>query len=461
MSPETLQALNELGLLDDPKYKLLADAFEKHSKKIEEKVAVPTVSFKDKKLKSVKENSTTLLVFFVNGKYVKLGGTDYKIELTCDSKSVSFSTTSWGDIEEGFTIKTNITTKTPEVINIGFKFDGKDSNSLNLVVAGTQVEKPEKCLCKKEIWSANDLRYIVTELRKKDRKMLQKDYDEKGNPYFLDKKGNKVRSNDRGKAPNEGDSFYYKETSFYDRNDDVDKKPLKDRIFFYDSNKADDDENYNLDSNYANYETFSKYLNQVFKDYKIKKCIQRIHFLAQIYVETNRFRTTYEDKPDNDYSGGEFYRGRGMKQITHDYNYLEYYDIRKGKDKKLNELYRKNRNENFDPKKGPKYVESVVAFKNRTNNEFISDDQMNEFNEFVKLLSTSIYWACDSAGWYWNKQELNTHATDDENAIVVVSAKVNNPGASTKSNANGINQFTERKMYYEYLKEIFDYENCK
>jgi hypothetical protein len=90
----------------------------------------------------------------------------------------------------------------------------------------------EKCLCKKTSWTADDLKYIVTQLRKKDGLMMQRDFDEKGNPYFLDEKGNKVESNDRGKAPKEGYKYYYKETSFYDRPDDVDKKPLKDRIFF-------------------------------------------------------------------------------------------------------------------------------------------------------------------------------------------------------------------------------------
>jgi hypothetical protein len=66
-----------------------------------------------------------------------------------------------------------------------------------------------------------------------------------------------------------------------------------------------------------------------------------------------------------------------------------------------------------------------------------------------------------SAGWYWNKTKLNNFANDDENAIIVVSAKVNNPSASDSSSGVGINQLKERKMYFEFLKQIFDYENCK
>ena len=322
-------------------------------------------------------------------------------------------------------------------------------------------KKSEKCLCKKKSWTADDLRYIVTQLRKMDDIKIQREFDAKGNPYFVDENGKKVLSNDRGKAPKDGYDFYYKKTSFYDRNDDVDKKPLKDRIFFYDSDETDDNINYNLESQYANYETFSKYLNLTFENCKITKCIQKIHFLAQIYLETNRFRTTFEDTSNTGYSGGNYYQGRGMKQITHDYNYLDYYDKRKGKGKNLFKLYLANR-EAYKNKKG-KIIsyESVVNFKKRTNNDFISDADIENFNEFVLLLSTSIYWAFDSAAWYWDKTKLNDFATDKENAIIVVSAKVNNPSASDSPSGKGINGLTERKMYFELLKEIFDYENCK
>jgi predicted chitinase len=148
-----------------------------------------------------------------------------------------------------------------------------------------------------------------------------------------------------------------------------------------------------------------------------------------------------------------------MKQITHDYNYLAYYDVKKSKN--LFTLYNKNRLSNFDTKKGDIIVESVVKFNKRTNNQFISVEEMTKFNEFVNLLSTSIYWACDSAGWYWDKQKLNNFASEDENAIIVVSAKVNNPSASDNPSGKGINELKDRKLYFEYLKQIFDYENCK
>ncbi|MDI9308768.1 MAG: hypothetical protein QM535_01035 [Limnohabitans sp.] len=316
-------------------------------------------------------------------------------------------------------------------------------------------------LCKKNKWTAEDLKFIVTQLRKMDGKLFQSQYDDQNNPIYKDKEGKLHFKINRTDAQRLNYKKYQIETSFYDRNDDVDKKPLKDRLFFYDSDKNDDSVNYNLDSKYANYEAFAKQLNQVFDDYNIKKLIQKIHFLAQIYVETNRFRTTFENDPKNTYSGGEFYRGRGMKQITHDYNYLNYYDEKDGKGKNLFKLYMNNREANKDTKGKIISYESVVNFNKRTENKYISIDEMKKFNEFVLQISTSIYWACDSAGWYWNKSKLNDFANDDENSIIVVSAKVNNPSASDKPTGKGINGLTERKLYFEFLKKIFDYENCK
>lgn len=48
-----------------------------------------------------------------------------------------------------------------------------------------------------------------------------------------------------------------------------------------------------------------------------------------------------------------------------------------------------------------------------------------------------------------------------EKRNIVVSAKVNNPSASDSASGTGINDLKERKMNFEYLKQIFDYENCK
>jgi predicted chitinase len=312
------------------------------------------------------------------------------------------------------------------------------------IVSGKIIEEDElkkNCFCKKTTFSADDLNYIVSWLRKKDDIIYQTQYDERGNPLFIDQEGNILKSNDRGKSPKPGAVKYKLETSFYDRNDS-DNKPVKDRLFFYKS------DGFNLKSTSANYSSFALALNKMFSQYKINTCLRKIHFLAQIYVETNRFRTTYEAEPKDNYSGGTFYRGRGMKQITHDYNYLEYYDYKKKTT--FFSTYINKRND---------INESVNAFNKRTNNQYISIEQMKKIDDFAKLLSTDINYACDSAGWYWNKANINAYADKDD--IINVSAKVNNPSAVNTSSTEKINGYKERKLYYDLLKIIFNYNECK
>lgn len=70
-----------------------------------------------------------------------------------------------------------------------------------------------------------------------------------------------------------------------------------------------------------------------------------------------------------------------------------------------------------------------------------------------------MYYACDAAGWYWHINGINEYADNDD--IIGVSAKVNAPSAKKQKTSEGINGFDNRKKYYELLKIIFDYENCK
>jgi predicted chitinase len=301
--------------------------------------------------------------------------------------------------------------------------------------------KPEStCLCKKTSWTEEDLKYIVTELRKRDNVIKQAQYENK-NPIYVDSNGKLYYNMNSKDAKKNGYKKYMIETSFYDRDDDVDKKPLKDRIFFYDSN------GFNIKTNEANYNYFTNNLNRILKQYKIDSCIRKIHFFAQAYVETDRFRTTYEKIPKGNYSGGDFYRGRGLLHLTHDYNYLEYYCfVHKSE---LFNIYINNR----------KGYESVTAFNTRTNNKYISVEDMKKVNELVTKISTDMYYACDAAGWYWWKNKIYEYADEDD--IIGVSAKVNNPSSSSNSSAEGIGSFKERKEYYELLKIVFNYEECQ
>lgn len=68
---------------------------------------------------------------------------------------------------------------------------------------------------------------------------------------------------------------------------------------------------------------FINEMNAMFKKFKINTCKRKIHFISQMYLETISFIYTYESRTEvpSNYKGGVDFQGRGMKQITHDYNY--------------------------------------------------------------------------------------------------------------------------------------------
>ncbi len=63
------------------------------------------------------------------------------------------------------------------------------------------------------------------------------------------------------------------------------------------------------------YESLVEELNNMFKEYNIHKCIQKISFLAQVSAETGLFRQSYEEKSKY-LSSKSFYKGRGLIQLT-------------------------------------------------------------------------------------------------------------------------------------------------
>ncbi|MDR0182135.1 glycoside hydrolase family 19 protein [Lysobacter arvi] len=80
-------------------------------------------------------------------------------------------------------------------------------------------------------------------------------------------------------------------------------------------------------------DVFVRMLNTAMEDYEITDCLDKAHFLANLAVECDRFKTTEEYKnrggviPSHwyNYSGGADYHGRGLIQLTHDYNYQKYF----------------------------------------------------------------------------------------------------------------------------------------
>lgn len=193
----------------------------------------------------------------------------------------------------------------------------------------------------------------------------------------------------------------------------------------------------------ASFENFTININATFAKFGIKKCIHKIHFLAQTYVESGAFRATYEGLttvPSN-YKGGVDFQGRGIKQITHDYNYLEYYDNVKGTSyfkNKYNEKHKLN--------------EGVTEYMLRVPDPDFGEELLAELKKFAKRLSTEMSTACDSAGWYWGSRGINTLAEKDD--VLAVSKKINGSLQNTPNN------YEERKKSTKYLKEIFKYEKC-
>tara|TARA_R110000823_G_scaffold266883_2_gene386934 strand:- start:82628 stop:85018 length:2391 start_codon:yes stop_codon:yes gene_type:complete len=109
-------------------------------------------------------------------------------------------------------------------------------------------------------------------------------------------------------------------------------------------------------------ERFTEVLNEIFETYGITKCIRKIHFLAQVYHESDRLRTTEEYSTTGRYAP---YIGRGIMQLTWEVGYKAYSSFT-----------------------GEDFV---------TNYEDIRNDLRN---------------ALDSAGWYWRQgKQLNASGT--------------------------------------------------
>ncbi|MCC6721059.1 MAG: hypothetical protein IT243_02570 [Bacteroidia bacterium] len=193
------------------------------------------------------------------------------------------------------------------------------------------------------------------------------------------------------------------------------------------------------------FEEFTKNINATFTKYSINTCIRKVHFLAQTYHESLAFRATYEglkEVPKN-YEGGVDFQGRGIKQITHDYNYLEYYDKVKGTTYFKDKYEKQHKNKN-------KELEGVTEYMNRVPDKDFGTKLLDELKAFAPKLATEMYTACDSAGWFWDSKSIGALA--DKDNVLEVSKKIN---GSTKPNG-----LVERTKYTKQLKEIFHYEKC-
>ncbi|WP_394134361.1 LysM peptidoglycan-binding domain-containing protein [Aliivibrio fischeri] len=155
---------------------------------------------------------------------------------------------------------------------------------------------------------------------------------------------------------------------------------------------------------------FLKQLNLALDRYGVTSCLQKMHFLSQVLLESDNFKTAEEYKNRDgsipkhweNYRGGENYHGRGLIQITHDYNYDKYW---KYKGKKLD-------------------------------NSVVSDD---------------LYYVIDSSLWYWTQGSAwgDINAFADENDFLKVTIAVN----------GGFNHVSERMQALTSLSKSISCEN--
>lgn len=280
----------------------------------------------------------------------------------------------------------------------------------------------KKCSCNRDFTEA-ELTYIIKKLRQNQNVHEEQQFYNKIDPLYINsdgilliKKGNDGYYDLQGKFVQKEQPLKYKKT--LSKFDEL-------GVSIFQSKRIE-----KIREKDANLAIFTREINNTFKVHGINTCLRKIHFLAQSYQETGSFVNTCEEFPKDSYDGGKFFRGRGLLQLTHNYNYAPYFNYWKSVPNKEKDDFE------FPPKEEENKMFTV-------------------YKDFVKSVATDLFLACDSAGWYWKKNNINKYADLDN--IRKVSAKVNNPSASenTKETINGL---AERTEIYNLLKPIFEYE---
>jgi predicted chitinase len=194
--------------------------------------------------------------------------------------------------------------------------------------------------------------------------------------------------------------------------------------------------------------------NMTCKLYGIAHCIQKIHFLSQIYWESDHFNTTLEyasgagynpgqhnDAKDMDHTengDGHRYKGRGLMQLTWRKNQMRYLKYAKDRFEILN---------------------------GRTDADI--EDRSNSFQE---IISDTLSGSMDSAGWFWSLGNIIAYKkkADRERFEAILGKTLNvaalyadkyQEGISISVNGGG-NGKSERKKYYDELKKIMSINQC-
>jgi len=153
-------------------------------------------------------------------------------------------------------------------------------------------------------------------------------------------------------------------------------------------------------------EAFLPFLNATFKAYKIRSCLRKAHFLAQVAHESGELQFTREQVSNRvaqaNYAG---YQGRGLIQLTFENNYRRY-GIHAGHD-----FLREHKTDLELPK-----------------------------------------WASDSAGWFWTAGSgENLNALADDNDLLAITAQIN----------GGFNGFDDRRTHLKLAFKVLKVPECK
>lgn len=195
--------------------------------------------------------------------------------------------------------------------------------------------------------------------------------------------------------------------------------------------------------------------NATARKHSINLCIQKNHFISQIYWESDRFRTTLEYASGNGYNPGKHddaisngnvkngdgpkYKGRGLMQLTWRNNQIKYL----------------------------KAVKNAVEGKLVGKPDAAIELRSNNYEEFI---SNNLFYAMDSAGWFWSvhgrasfekkenrvkfKEILDKSLNDIALFVDKYQARI-----SIIVNGGG-NGKAERAQYYTELKKIMKYDSC-
>jgi len=413
MSPEQLQEFRERGMLLDPKYDLLADAYERQRKEIENQTKE---ELSIRYLSSTIDDKNVNLTFEVSAKNLKTDkATIYVQEMNATNEeavpitnvvinskgkkniTVSYPKTKKFDIyfwQDGTSFQATINCDSSSANTDEFKLSNlkKDNNEKK------KESTKETCFCNRD-FKVTELKNIIIQLRKADSTgVIQTVRDKTNTKNFA--MGEPVLNED-------GTVKTITLSQYEELGEDIFKLEMDEVIV----------------EKEANYGTFNNELNKAFRNYNIKTCLQKMHFLSQAYHETQRFTSTYEANPSSKVIGGAFYRGRGLLHLTHKPNYEELFTVGSGE----------------EPTK-------------------------ERLELFVPTVATSIKVACQASGWYWKKLNINQYVQNNEAAVVKISAALNYPKAlnGVQKDINSINGLAERKLYFNLIKPIFKYDEiCK